>query len=75
MKRTHWVTLAAFLSGISGMGIAMHDWREMLSPAFFFGVLGLGAALINSSFGSSPDESNAISRAASSVVRRISGDQ
>lgn len=73
MTRTNWVTLALFLSGLSGMLGAMDTWQQVLDIRFAGGVVGLGAAVINAAFGEAPAESNAASRIASNVVQKISG--
>ena len=73
MKRNHVVTLIAFLSGLSSMGAAFHTWGEILDVRFFFGVLGLGAAVLNASYTDSPEPTNAVSRATASVVQTLSG--
>lgn len=38
---SHWVILAGCLVSIGAMGSAFHDWREVTSPAFVFGVIGV----------------------------------
>lgn len=73
MTRTHWITLALFLAGLSSMVGALHDWAEMLTPQFLGGVMGIGASVINASFGDKPAETNMASRAAATVVNKLSG--
>lgn len=72
MTRSHWLTLALFLAGLSGMVGAMHDWSEALTPAFVGGVIGLGAAVINASFGEEPPN-NVASRATKVVLQKFTG--
>ena len=73
MKRSHWITLALFLAGLSGMIGAIGSWAEVLTPPFVAGVVGLGAAVINASFSDSPPETNAVTRTMGTVVEKISG--
>ena len=75
MSRTNWITLALLLTGLSGMVGALHDWSEAFKPQFVGGVFGIGAAVINAAFGERPAENNPVSRAAASVVYKITGTE
>ncbi len=52
----HYVVLGACLVSISAMGSAMHDWSEVLSVKFVFGVLGVIGANIGSMYLQRPNE-------------------
>lgn len=56
MQAKHWAVLGACLVSISSMGSAMHDWSEIASVRFVFGVLGVIGANLGSMYMQRPNE-------------------